>query len=241
MLAKQRITVELVDLDKIHFASAIFLFRVSPQSCTPSSATIIFTLALSWIFISRSRSGFSSSTPCSSGAASRACILPGNCMVNSRPERTPGISATTVRTESNMTERGQRHDEERVNAQKDEHEDEPNTLHSLDKALILLRASDDTSRFVGLALLKSMLDNHTELRENPEIITKCWDAIPASFLDRLIRARPSGKRSEEEAQNMIGLAVAVMHAFLTLLPQEALNFESFRTRLDKLSAAEPYW
>lgn len=139
-----------------------------------------------------------------------------------------------------MADPGLRHDKEQVKEQKNQHEDKSNTMQSLEKALILLRASDDTSRFVGLALLKSMLDNHTELRENPETITKCWRSIPASFLDRLIKARPSEKRSEEEARNMIGLAVAVMHAFLTLLPQEALDHESFKTRLHKLSAAEPY-
>lgn len=139
-----------------------------------------------------------------------------------------------------MPEQGQSHDKQQVKEQKNEREDKPKTIHSLEKALILLRASDDTSRFVGLALLKSMLDNHTELRENPETIKRCWEAIPASFLDRLIKARPSGKRSKEEAQNMIGLAVAVMHVFLTLLPQETLDYESFKTRLDKLSAAEPY-
>ncbi len=161
-------------------------------------------------------------------------------MTDSRPERAPSTSATTVRTESNMPEQGQSHDKQQVKEQKNEREDKPKTIHSLEKALILLRASDDTSRFVGLALLKSMLDNHTELRENPETIKRCWEAIPASFLDRLIKARPSGKRSKEEAQNMIGLAVAVMHVFLTLLPQETLDYESFKTRLDKLSAAEPY-
>lgn len=162
-------------------------------------------------------------------------------MIDSRPERASSTSANTVRTESNMPERGQNHDIQQMSGQKNEHEDKPSTFQSLDKALILLRASDDTSRFVGLALLKSMLDNHAELRENPEIITRCWEAIPASFLDRLIKARPSGKRSKEEAQNMIGLAVAVMHVFLTLLPREALDYGSFRIRLDKLSAAEPYW
>lgn len=115
-----------------------------------------------------------------------------------------------------------------------------NTQKSLDKALSLLRASDDTSRFVGLALLKSMLDNHVELRDSKETITKCWRAIPATFLDRLIKARHGEKRSKEEAQNMIGLAVAVIHVFLTLLPSEALDLENFQGRLDMLSAAEPY-
>ena len=124
--------------------------------------------------------------------------------------------------------------------QKDEQKDGPATGKSLDKALALLQASDDTSRFVGLALLKSMLDNHIELRDSKETITRCWKGVPATFLDRLLKARPSEKRSKEEAQNMIGLAVAVIHVFLTLLPQEALEHEGFNVRLENLSAAEPY-
>lgn len=111
---------------------------------------------------------------------------------------------------------------------------------SMDKAVELLQAKADTSRFVGLALLKSLLDNHAELRNNKDVVTRCWKAVPKSFLDRLLKAKPNEKRPEEEAQNMIGLAVAVIHAFMTLLPHEDLDHESFKVYLDELSAAEPF-
>ena len=113
-----------------------------------------------------------------------------------------------------------------------------NPAKGLDKAISLLQANDDTARFVGLALLKSMLDNHAELRDSKETVTRCWKAIPATFLDRLLMARASEKTSKEDAQNMIGLAVAVVHAFLTLLPPGALEYDRFKAMLAKMTAAE---
>ena len=114
-----------------------------------------------------------------------------------------------------------------------------NPEKSLDKALELLQARNDTSRFVGLALMKSMLDNHSELRENTETVSRCWRAIPVKFLDRLLNARATEKRSSEEAQSMIALAVAVVHVFVTLLPAEELKGAAFTERADGLVAAVP--
>ncbi len=88
----------------------------------------------------------------------------------------------------------------------------------LDRTLDLLAAKDDTSRFVGLALLKSLLDHRAELREDPEIVKKFWDTIPPKFLDRLLKAGANDRKPKEEAESMIVLAVAVLHAFVVLLP-----------------------
>ena len=93
----------------------------------------------------------------------------------------------------------------------------------LEAALTLLKKRDDTSRFVGLALLKPVLEQ--ELRDSStateekrhEVVQRCWDTIPVVFIDRLLKARANDKRSKDEAENMMGLAVAVLHAFMTLL------------------------
>lgn len=93
----------------------------------------------------------------------------------------------------------------------------------LEKALEFLKAKDDTSRFVGLALLKPVLEqelsqqSETEEEGTRAVIEQCWRAIPIKFLDRLLKAQPEGKRTKEEAGSMVGLAVAVLHAFMTIL------------------------
>ena len=99
-----------------------------------------------------------------------------------------------------------------------------NTLgKDLEKALDLLKAKDDTSRFVGLALLKPVLEQELSRQSDTEegvmraMIEQCWHAIPTKFLDRLLKAKPEGKKTKEEAGNMVGLAVAVLHAFMTIL------------------------
>ena len=93
----------------------------------------------------------------------------------------------------------------------------------LEKALGYLGAKDDTSRFVGLALLKPVLEQElskyigAEEEDTHEVIERCWSAIPVKFLDRLLKAKPDGKRPKEEAKSMVALAVAVLHAFMTIL------------------------
>lgn len=84
----------------------------------------------------------------------------------------------------------------------------------------LLSACDDTSRFVGLALLKSVLDNQPLLRENISQVTALWEAIPPKFLDRLLRAGQNQKSTREESRNMVDIAMAVLHTFAILLPAE---------------------
>lgn len=90
---------------------------------------------------------------------------------------------------------------------------------SLDQIFDLLRAKDDNSRFVGLALLKPVLDKQADLQNDAGILERCWAAIPAKFLDRLLKAGANEKKSKEESISMVELAVAVMHAFIRLLPQ----------------------
>ena len=93
----------------------------------------------------------------------------------------------------------------------------------LEKALDFLKAKDDTSRFVGLALLKPILEKELNQQIDTEeggiraVIEQCWRAIPVKFLDRLLKAKPDGKRTKEEAGSMVSLAVAVLHAFMTIL------------------------
>ena len=94
---------------------------------------------------------------------------------------------------------------------------------NLEKALEFLKAKDDTSRFVGLALLKPLLEQELSRQSGTEeegtraLIERCWRAIPVKFLDRLLRAKPEGKKTGDEAGSMVALAVAVLHAFLTIV------------------------
>ena len=95
----------------------------------------------------------------------------------------------------------------------------------LEKALILLKTNDDTSRFVGLALLKPVLEgqigqqNGQREGETAEIIQRSWAALPVKFIDRLLKAKPREGRSKEESESMVGLAVAVLHAFMEILSE----------------------
>jgi hypothetical protein len=98
----------------------------------------------------------------------------------------------------------------------------------------LLSAKDDTSRFVGLALLKSVLDNQTFLRQDVDQLTQLWESISPKFLDRLLRADRSQKIIKEEARNMIDIAVAVLHTFTSLLPAEARDSMRLLGRLPAL-------
>ncbi len=84
----------------------------------------------------------------------------------------------------------------------------------------LLKAKDDTSRFVGLALLKAVLDNG-QLVQDPQRLRILWEALSPKFLDRLLRAHQSEKVSKADSKDMVDLAVAVLHTFSILLPEES--------------------
>lgn len=107
----------------------------------------------------------------------------------------------------------------------------------IEQTLVLLKAKDDTSRFVGLAILKSILDNREDLQKDVTVIKSCWEAVPAKFLDRLLRAPASLKNSKEESQSMVELAIAVLHAFLALLPEDSNDDEKFLGRIERLLGA----
>ncbi|KAI9731584.1 MAG: hypothetical protein M1834_004705 [Cirrosporium novae-zelandiae] len=106
----------------------------------------------------------------------------------------------------------------------------------IDEACKLLQTKDDTSRFVGLALMRSILDTRQELQHDQETILRCWEAIPAKFLSRLLKAKENDKKSKEEASSMVELAVAILHAFIVLLPSERKEDEKFLGRIQGLMA-----
>ncbi|KAI9841020.1 MAG: hypothetical protein M1837_001050 [Sclerophora amabilis] len=114
---------------------------------------------------------------------------------------------------------------------------EPNKTAALDQTLGLLRSKDDISRFVGLALLKSLLDSQEALRKDDATVGRCWAAISPKFLDRLLKATESEKRSLNEAKHMVDLAVAVIHIFTILLPGSVNQDEKLISRTPCLVTA----
>ncbi|KAK1751565.1 e9b59b6a-f39c-4d2a-9b94-75afe2ab05bc [Echria macrotheca] len=114
---------------------------------------------------------------------------------------------------------------------------------SIAKIQTLLRANDDTSRFVGLALLKSVLDNSVELREDEDTLISLWESIPPKFVDRLLRTGNKESSSTEDGasksrnRDMLDLAVSVMHTFVALLPGRAARDSSMIGRIPLLVAS----
>ncbi|KAK0711504.1 Neurochondrin-domain-containing protein [Lasiosphaeris hirsuta] len=107
---------------------------------------------------------------------------------------------------------------------------------SIQKIQTLLAAKDDTSRFVGLALLKSVLDNDEDLRGNEEIVVTLWKSIPPKFVDRLIQTGARQKASRKDASDMLDLAVSVLHTFAVLLPEVAKANSRILDRIPQLVA-----
>lgn len=107
---------------------------------------------------------------------------------------------------------------------------------AFEKMQELLKARNDTSRFVGLALLKSVLDNG-QLVQDEEKLRVLWESISPKFLDRLLQAKESEKISKVEAKEMVDLAVAVVHTFTKLLPQDSLKEKRVTGRMDPLIKA----
>lgn len=103
------------------------------------------------------------------------------------------------------------------------------------KIRTLLHAKDDTSRFVGLALLKSVLDNTPDLRSNHDTLVSLWEAIPPKFLARLIKTG-STTSARRETNDMLDLAVSVLHTFASLLSEEARQSPKFVDRIPQLVA-----
>ncbi|KAI3336654.1 DUF1941-domain-containing protein [Xylariaceae sp. AK1471] len=103
----------------------------------------------------------------------------------------------------------------------------------------LLAAKDDTSRFVGLLLLKTTLDNHASDLQH-EQIAALWDSISPRFLDRLIHtgSRPASEQRKQSGDTL-DVAVAVIYTFTKLLNDCALK-ESFYARIPNLVNAILY-
>jgi hypothetical protein len=108
------------------------------------------------------------------------------------------------------------------------------TSASLEQLRAFLKAKDDTSRFVGLAILKSVLDTQPGLRDDPDQVISLWEAISPKFLDRLLRSNQNQKVPKDEAQNMVDIAVGVLHTFSILLPEETRNDKRFSGRVESL-------
>jgi hypothetical protein len=103
---------------------------------------------------------------------------------------------------------------------------------SVDRIKALLEAKDDTQRFVGLALLKSVLDNSQDLRQDTPALQALWHSLSSKFLDRLLRTGSSP--SNQNARDMLDLAVSVLHTFANLLPDQDRDQPKFIERLPKL-------
>ncbi|OTA66493.1 DUF1941-domain-containing protein [Hypoxylon sp. EC38] len=111
------------------------------------------------------------------------------------------------------------------------------TAPSIEKIQQLLETKDDTSRFVGLALLKSVLDNSPELQNEKGVIISLWDSISPKFLDRLLRTGSQPGSEQNNSKDMLDLAVAVIHTFTVLLPEEARHDEKLLGRIPRLASA----
>ncbi|KAL7274099.1 hypothetical protein RUND412_003020 [Rhizina undulata] len=97
---------------------------------------------------------------------------------------------------------------------------------TIEQCITFLHQKDDTSRFVGLAMLSSLLTHVQDL----SVLSKCWAALDSKFLDRLLKAGERKKQNgPEETKDMVDLAANVINAFSTLLPNAAEN-ESFVAR-----------
>jgi hypothetical protein len=111
-----------------------------------------------------------------------------------------------------------------------------NPSATFEKMQELLKAKDDTSRFVGLALLKSVLDNGQPVQD-PVRVHVLWEALSPKFFDRLLRAQQNEKISKTEAKDMVDLAVAVLHTFTILLPENSLKEKRVIGRINPLVKA----
>lgn len=102
----------------------------------------------------------------------------------------------------------------------------------------LLRAKDDTQRFVGLALLKSVLDGSNQLRQDEQTVQSLWSSLSPKFLDRLLRtgSNPSTRNSNE----LLDLVVSILHIFSILLPDQARCDAKFLDRIPLLVSAVLY-
>ncbi|RPB05748.1 DUF1941-domain-containing protein [Choiromyces venosus 120613-1] len=88
---------------------------------------------------------------------------------------------------------------------------------TVEQCITYLSRKDDTTRFVGLAMLSSLLTHIKDIN----VLTRCWKSLNPRFLGRLLKSGVTSQKSPEEAKDMVELAVHVLHAFATLLPNSA--------------------
>ena len=98
-----------------------------------------------------------------------------------------------------------------------------NRVKPLVSALDLLSKEDDTECLSGLFLLKTILDNCPRIQLDSDVVARCWTAIPSKFLDRLFQTQAQAQNQDNNAKETFGLAVAVVHAFIALLPDERFS------------------
>lgn len=110
-------------------------------------------------------------------------------------------------------------------------QDEAVTIQKIQE---LLKTKNDTPRFVGLALLKSVLDNSQQLREDEATITSLWHSVSPKFLDRLLRSGSKQSSSSKDAKDMTEIAVAVLHTFSILLPADVKKESRIISRIPSL-------
>ncbi|XWW93512.1 hypothetical protein V2A60_001445 [Cordyceps javanica] len=109
---------------------------------------------------------------------------------------------------------------------------------SITKLKALLSSKDDTQRFVGLALLKSLLDNTPEIRNDEATVRDLWSHISPKFLDRLLRT--GSNLSNGNAKDMLDIGVSILYTFSILLPAADTATASFTARIPTLVAAALY-
>jgi hypothetical protein len=108
---------------------------------------------------------------------------------------------------------------------------------TIEKVKTLLKTKDDTTRFVGLALLKSILDNNERLVDDQETLRGVWESLSPKFLDRLLHAHGNKKLKAPESQAMVDVAVSVLHKFSMILPEVSRRDERLTARISPLLAA----
>jgi hypothetical protein len=109
------------------------------------------------------------------------------------------------------------------------------------KALLKSKSGNDTQKFAGLALLRSVLDNSPRLQANAEVVYDLWASMDGKFVSRLIKtgSKPASKGAERDdsKSSMLQLGVSVLHTFAVLLPETALGESKFTDRIPALIPA----
>ena len=129
---------------------------------------------------------------------------------------------------------------------------ESERVSRLDHVFRCLSSKNDTQRFVGLTLLMRYLEG---MQGDYGLISKCWAAIPDTFITRLLRTRFREDticcEINAQDQTKFDLGLAALHFFASILPQEYLQVmlptdmsakvrEGWRLRIEALMVEVPY-